>query len=337
MSIEQDICSAIDIIASQAVNSLQTGTTLLATIVECINPITGKYKVLYQEQELIAYTNNLFIYYEPETPVWIYLKSGQLDEEITILNTTHGSQINMYNNLFAKKEMGYIPNETYKYKSDSTDYTSLTRVLKQSYAYKIKLKLGGIDSNPCKIVITIKDENNKDRIIYEEIQSVANFNNNNFNSVVINAFWGEVKNLIISCEGASLKELKIQGLNLSDVEQNLQGVLELNIQGLQLEASISFLGNYLHKDELKNFKFYWFVEDESVKFKGVGFHPEGGEGWKIINEEYQGMYIKGGPKKDISKYSGTFKCVAIMDNFTFTRNITVINENAGTETPPAAS
>ena len=96
MSLEQDICSAIDIIASQAVNSLDYGTTLLATVVECVNPMTGKYTVLYQEQELTAYTNNLFIYYEPETPVWIFLKSGQLDEEITILNSTHGSQINMY-------------------------------------------------------------------------------------------------------------------------------------------------------------------------------------------------------------------------------------------------
>lgn len=327
MSLEQDICSAIDIIASQAVNSLDYGTTLLATVVECVNPMTGKYTVLYQEQELTAYTNNLFIYYEPETPVWIFLKSGQLDEEITILNSTHGSQINMYNNLFAKKEMGYIPNETYKYVSENTDYTSLTRILKQSYAYKIKVDLGGADTSACKLTIAITDQNDKERVLFEEVQSVANFNANNFDNIVINAFWGEVKTLKVTLIGAALKELKIQGLNLSDVEQNLQGVLELNIKNLQIEASISFLGNYLSKKELKNFKFYWFVEDETIKFNDTGFHPEGGEGWKCINEGYQGMYIKGGYLKDISNYSGTFKCVATMDNFNFTRNITVINEN----------
>lgn len=90
MSIERDICKAIDIISSRAISTANHGTTVLATVVECLNPFNGKYKIKYQSNNFIAYNNNINTFYDAETPVYVFLKNGQLDEELTILGPVHG-------------------------------------------------------------------------------------------------------------------------------------------------------------------------------------------------------------------------------------------------------
>lgn len=209
MSIERDICKAIDIISARAISTANHSSTVLATVVECINPLNGKYKVKYQTNELIAYNNNIFTFYNKDTTVYLYLKNGQLDEEIIILGPSHGAQLNNYTNIF------------------------------------------------------------------------SNFN-----------------------EEKSLKE-------------NLQGWMELKKEN-KLQADICFMGHYVSKEELKNFKFYWYIKDgEQIKDSS----PYGGDGWKCLNNKYNGMWIAGTSELETKSLTGTFKCVAAMDNFTFIQTI----------------
>lgn len=96
MSIERDICKAIDIISSRAISTANHGTTVLATVVECLNPFNGKYRIKYQSNNFIAYNNNINTFYDAETPVYIFLKNGQLDEELIILGPAHGRNNNSF-------------------------------------------------------------------------------------------------------------------------------------------------------------------------------------------------------------------------------------------------
>ena len=86
MSIERDICKAIDIITSNAVAASTSSTTVSATVIECINPIVGKYSINYQDTEFTAYSNNIFNFYSPGAVVRLLLSNGSIDGDKIILN-----------------------------------------------------------------------------------------------------------------------------------------------------------------------------------------------------------------------------------------------------------
>ena len=88
-SIERDICKAIDIIASKAVASSSHGSTILATVVECLNPLTGKYKLKYQTKEFIAYSNKDIVY-SKGIGVYVFLQNGTFDKQMFILGSVDG-------------------------------------------------------------------------------------------------------------------------------------------------------------------------------------------------------------------------------------------------------
>lgn len=88
-SIERDICKAIDIIASKTVASSNHGSTILATVVECLNPLTGKHKLKYQTKEFIAYSNKDIIY-SKGIGVYVFLQNGTFDKQMFILGSVDG-------------------------------------------------------------------------------------------------------------------------------------------------------------------------------------------------------------------------------------------------------
>lgn len=100
MSIERDICKAIEIISAKTVSAANHGSTILATIVECLNPLIGKYTVKYQNNILTAYNNNINTFYDADTMVYVFLKNGLLDEELIILGPAHNNKTNNYYNIF---------------------------------------------------------------------------------------------------------------------------------------------------------------------------------------------------------------------------------------------
>ena len=197
MSIERDICKAIDIISSRAISTANHGTTVLATVVECLNPFNGKYKIKYQSNNFIAYNNNINTFYDAETPVYIFLKNGQLDEELIILGPAHGKNNSGFYSIF-------------------------------------------------------KDINNID---------------------------------------------------------DLKGKLILNIENDKIVANLSYMGHYIEKNELLNIKFYWYGSN-------------GGD-WVSLDKEYNGMRISGTSEINKTDEYTSFKCEAIMDNFTFIQTIDI--------------
>lgn len=205
MSIERDICKAIDIISSRAISTASHGTTVLATVVECLNPFNGKYKIKYQSNNFIAYNNNINTFYDAETPVYVFLKNGQLDEELIILGPAHGRNSNNFFSIF-------------------------------------------------------KD----------------------FDFDIDNFSWNDI----------------------------FHGTMELKAENGKIKANISYMMHQVAESELLNFKFNWY---------GLG----SGGAWVNLNKEYNGMRISGTSELVIIEPYSTFKCEAVMDNFTFIQTITV--------------
>jgi hypothetical protein len=94
MSIENNICQAIDIIVDKAVKEAAYDKTILAQVIECIDATIGKYKIKYQDNICYAYTNNTDITYTKGTDVYILVPGGNLSNEKTILGTTAKMGIN---------------------------------------------------------------------------------------------------------------------------------------------------------------------------------------------------------------------------------------------------
>lgn len=322
MSIERDICKAIDIITSKAVATADTGSTILATVIECVNPLTGKYKIDYQGQVLEAYSNDIFNYYAAGAVVNIYLTHGSIDNEKVILSNSKQEKMK-YNNVFLSNAALFEPIEKYNYSEKNMKHFS--RIVKRSphFYFNFKFQNDVNDGKVTKITITMTI-NNKKIIIFEDTQSVLNFKQGLFNQTSENLYWGDVSKLEIKTNnGTQIVDCEIIGIQDIDQLQAYRGVLELNYQKNKINADISLLGHYVSKEELDNFEFYWFIEDLEIKQTNANFNLYGGEGWKCLNNKYQNMWRRGKSEYNLGELTGTFKCVAVMDNFTFSRLITI--------------
>ena len=156
-SIERDICKAIDIIASKAVASSSHGSTILATVVECLNPLTGKHKLKYQTKEFIAYSNKDIIY-SKGIGVYVFLQNGTFDKQMFILGSVDGvreAAAADYGRIYMtiENENGYLTvlsscqdiNYTESFKISPTEMKYSWYIDDEYYAntYKIKIKEDG--------------------------------------------------------------------------------------------------------------------------------------------------------------------------------------------------
>ena len=57
-TIEQNICDAVDILVNRAISQANFDKTISAIVVECIDEVSGRYKVRYQEGTYYATSDN---------------------------------------------------------------------------------------------------------------------------------------------------------------------------------------------------------------------------------------------------------------------------------------
>ena len=90
----QNLLQSMSIIAEQAVKNANYDRTIQATIVSCVDPTIGKYKVNYQNGTWYAYSNNINTKYVKGSTVYILIPEGNMNNTKTILGTTKQLGIN---------------------------------------------------------------------------------------------------------------------------------------------------------------------------------------------------------------------------------------------------
>ena len=90
----QDIFQSMSIIAQQTVKKANFDKTIQATIVSCVDPTIGKYKVSYQDGSWYAFSNNINTKYTAGASVYILIPGGDMNSTKTILGTTKQLGIN---------------------------------------------------------------------------------------------------------------------------------------------------------------------------------------------------------------------------------------------------
>ena len=93
----EDMFQAISIIAQQAVKKANYDKTIQATIMSCVDPTIGKYKVSYQDGTWYAFSNNTNTKYIAGTSVYILIPGGDMNNTKTIIGTTKQLGINYIN------------------------------------------------------------------------------------------------------------------------------------------------------------------------------------------------------------------------------------------------
>lgn len=87
MSLEQSLCEAIDILVDRAISQANFDKTISATIVECADESSGKYKVKYQDSTYYATTDNTSIKYSKNAEVYVLVPEGDFSKPKKILGT----------------------------------------------------------------------------------------------------------------------------------------------------------------------------------------------------------------------------------------------------------
>lgn len=83
-NIEQQICDAVQIIVDKAISSAGYDKTIKATVEECLDAATGKYKLEYQDTHIIAYSPD--IQYSEGTLVNVTIPNNDMTALKTILS-----------------------------------------------------------------------------------------------------------------------------------------------------------------------------------------------------------------------------------------------------------
>ena len=127
MSIENNICQAIDIIVEKAVKEAAYDKTILAQVLECTDATIGKYKIKYQDNVCYAYSSNTDVTYLKGSDVYVLVPESDLNKEKTILGTTSKMGINYISVAEGDEAYEYIgkncitSNENFKLSSYNTE------------------------------------------------------------------------------------------------------------------------------------------------------------------------------------------------------------------------
>lgn len=93
-NIENNICTAIEILVDKAVEKAQYDKTIRATVTGCVDQTIGKYLVKYQDSTFYAYANNTDVTYTTGSDVYILVPNNDMEADKTILGTTKKLGIN---------------------------------------------------------------------------------------------------------------------------------------------------------------------------------------------------------------------------------------------------
>lgn len=148
------LLDGFQLLATSLVQKAGYDKTIQARIIQCVDPIVGKYKCRYQDANIYAFTNNTDITYNKDAYVYILVPGNDMTKEKTILGATDKlginyiaqlEQENMYdvngNNCVILEDQKYFlntnnQNYTYKLSSNSLknliDKQSLKEYIQQS-------------------------------------------------------------------------------------------------------------------------------------------------------------------------------------------------------------
>lgn len=148
------LLDGFQLLATSLVQKAGYDKTIQARIIQCVDPVVGKYKCRYQDANIYAFTNNTDITYNKDAYVYILVPGNDMTKEKTILGATDKlginyiaqlEQENMYdvngNNCVISKDQKYFldtnnQNYTYKLSSNSLknliDKQSLKEYIQQS-------------------------------------------------------------------------------------------------------------------------------------------------------------------------------------------------------------
>lgn len=82
---EDKILDAVESIVDEKISKAQYDKTISATIVECVDPTIGQFKVKYQDAVFVAYATNSSVSFSKGTDVWVLVPGNNFDREKTIL------------------------------------------------------------------------------------------------------------------------------------------------------------------------------------------------------------------------------------------------------------
>lgn len=146
------LLDGFQLLATSLVQKAGYDKTIQARIIQCVDPIVGKYKCHYQDANIYAFTNNTDITYNKDAYVYILVPGNDMTKEKTILGATDKlginyiaqlEQENMYdvngNNCVILEDQKYFlntNNQNYTYKiskiKDLIDKQSLKEYIQQS-------------------------------------------------------------------------------------------------------------------------------------------------------------------------------------------------------------
>lgn len=86
-AIEHQICEAIETITDSRISRAGFDRTIQATIVACVDEVTGKYKVKYQDNTFYAYSGDVDKKYNKNNRVYILIPGNDMTRDKTILGT----------------------------------------------------------------------------------------------------------------------------------------------------------------------------------------------------------------------------------------------------------
>lgn len=93
-SIEKNICEAVDIIVKKALSEASYDKTIQATVIECVDALSGKYKIRYQDSIFYAYSNNIDTTYNKNASVYVLFPGNDSSKDKTILGTVKNLGLN---------------------------------------------------------------------------------------------------------------------------------------------------------------------------------------------------------------------------------------------------
>lgn len=108
MSIEQNICDAVDIIVNRAISQAGFDRTISAIVVECVDQVVGKYKVKYQDSVYYATSDNSTTVYNVNSEVYVLIPSGDFSKEKKILGTVKSLGANYITSVEGDEGYEYI-------------------------------------------------------------------------------------------------------------------------------------------------------------------------------------------------------------------------------------
>ena len=82
INIENSICEAIEYIVENAVANAGFDKTVQATIINCVDEATGKYKVKYQDSSFYAYAQTADMKYFSGKSVYVLIPGNNMNSNI---------------------------------------------------------------------------------------------------------------------------------------------------------------------------------------------------------------------------------------------------------------